>query len=223
MIKWFIEHPFKFEHPFTAMVIGPSMSGKTQFIKKVLYYKDFIISVKPSVIIYCYKEWQPSYDLMNNNDSSIIFNKGIYDMSKLKATNNNLVILDDLMNEVVENEDMSLLFTVGAHHSNISVFFLTQNIFFPGKFAKTMKVNSRYKIIFRNPQDRLQMQIFARQIYASDWKFLIDAFEDATKKKFNPLILNFTQECEERNRVQSGIFLDEKRIIYTSKKMGINS
>jgi hypothetical protein len=43
-------------------------------------------------------------------------------MSKLKATNNNLVILDDLMNEVVENEDMSLMFTVGAHHSTQVIF-----------------------------------------------------------------------------------------------------
>jgi septin family protein len=42
MNKWFIEHPIKFEHPFTAMVIGPSMSGKTQFIKKVLYYHEVL-------------------------------------------------------------------------------------------------------------------------------------------------------------------------------------
>jgi len=48
----------------------------------------------------------------------------------------NLIIFDDLMSECINSNTIMNLFTVGSHHKNTSVFFITQNIFSKGKFAR---------------------------------------------------------------------------------------
>lgn len=57
------------------------------------------------------------------------FNQGLPDIDKLNPNKINLVILDDLMKECEEDPSIQKLFTIDSHHRNISVFFITQNIF----------------------------------------------------------------------------------------------
>ena len=72
------------------------------------------------------------------------------------------------MNQCNESEQVMNLFTVGSHHKNTSVFFLTQNIFSKGKFTRDISLNSNYLIIFKNPRDQLQFQILARQMFPNN-------------------------------------------------------
>jgi hypothetical protein len=219
MSLWFITHPFQFKHPFNCQIVGPTMCGKTFLLKEILKYKSSIISKPPTNIIYCYKLWQPCYDEMKLNDKSIVFHEGLYDMSLLQAINTNLIILDDLMVECNKSQDILNLFTVGTHHSNTSVFFLTQNIFSKGPVTRDISLNTKDLILFLNPRDQLQMQILARQAYGKNSKWLVDSFLDATKKPYGYLHLNFSPETENRNRVQTGILpKDFDRIIYTSRE-----
>lgn len=217
-MKWIIDDKI-FNHPFNCIIAAPTMGGKTYMIKEILKNKETLLSQNPTNVIYCYKSWQPSYDQMKLNDRSIIFNEGIYDMSRLKSTNTNLIILDDLMFECINNPDILNLFTVGTHHTNTSVFFLTQNIFSKGKFTRDLSLNSNYIICFKNPRDQLQIQVLARQMFGTKSKFLIESFEDATKKPYGYIFLDLKQETESKNRVQTGILPNQKRIIYTQKKV----
>lgn len=205
-------------HPFNCIIAAPTMGGKTYMIREILKFKNDLISPEPTNIIYCYKSWQKSYDLMKSYDKSIIFHEGIYDMTKLKSINKNLIILDDLMIECINNPDILNLFTVGTHHTNTSVFFLTQNIFSKGKYTRDLSLNSNYIICFKNPRDRLQIQVLARQIYGNNSKFLLESFEDSTKNPYGYIFLDLKQETESRNRVQTGILPHQKRIIYTQRK-----
>ena len=63
-----------------------------------------------------------------------------------------LLILDDLMSECSKDQRVSDLFTRGSHHKGISVLYLTQNLFPPGKLSRTISLNSHYFIIFKNPR-----------------------------------------------------------------------
>jgi len=49
-------------HPFTALVAGPTGSGKSTFVFKLIENVDFAISPPPSRIVYCYCEYQPAFD-----------------------------------------------------------------------------------------------------------------------------------------------------------------
>ena len=104
-----------------------------------------------------------------------------------------------------------------SHHKNTSVFFISQNIFSKGKFARDISLNTNYLIIFLNSRDQLQFQVLARQIFPTNTKFLIESFEDATKKPHGYLFLDLKQTTEFKNRIQSGILPNQLRVIYTQK------
>lgn len=216
MNRWLVDK-FIFRHPFNCIIAAPTMGGKTHMIKEILKFKKIMIYPTPTNIIYCYKTWQPNYDQIKLLDESIIFYEGIYDTTKFKASSTNLIILDDLMSECINNPDILNLFTVGTHHTNTSVFFLTQNIFSKGKYARDLSLNSNYIITFKNPRDQLQFQVLARQMYGNKSKFLLESFNDSTKNAYGYLFLDLKQETEARNRVQTGILPNQKRIFYTQK------
>ena len=72
-----------------------------------------------------------------------------------------LLILDELILE--SSSDVILdLFTDGSHHKNISVIFVTQNVFHKGKVERDISLNTKYLVLFKNPRDRAQIQHLAR-------------------------------------------------------------
>ncbi len=213
MDQWIIDTEV-FVHPFNCIISGPTMGGKTFLLKEILKYKDILIKPSPTNLIYCYKAWQPSYDEIKSNILNIQFVEGLVDTELLTPSVVNLIIFDDLMNECINSNTIMNLFTVGSHHKNTSVFFLSQNIFSKGKFARDITLNSSYMIIFRNPRDQQQVQILARQIYPNNSRFLIDSFEDATKLPYGYLLLDLKQSTETKNRIQTGILPTQQRIIF---------
>ena len=217
MDQWIIDTEV-FVHPFNCIISGPTMGGKTFLLKEILKYKDILIKPSPTNLIYCYKAWQPSYDEIKSNILNIQFVEGLVDTEILTPSVVNLIIFDDLMNECINSNTIMNLCTVGSYHKNTSVFFLSQNIFSKGKFARDITLNSSYMIIFRNPRDQQQVQILARQIYPNNSRFLIDSFEDATKLPYGYLLLDLKQSTETINRIQTGILPTQQRIIFTMRK-----
>jgi len=47
------------------------------------------------------------------------------------------------------------LFTKESHHQNISLMYLCQDIFPPGKYAKSISRNAHYIVAFKDPRDQL--------------------------------------------------------------------
>jgi len=216
MEKWFINQEV-FIHPFTCTIAGPTQSGKTSLLKNILIFNSILFDKPPNTITYCYSTWQTIYNELGEIIPNIRFVKGIPDIDELDQEKNNLVILDDLMKECEEDCSIQKLFTIDSHHRNISVFFVTQNIFSKGKFTRTLNLNSNYLILFNNPRDRLQTLMLARQMFPKKVSFFMEAFEDATSKPHGYIFIDLKQSTENRNRIQTGISPDETRIIYTLK------
>ena len=63
-------------------------------------------------------------------------------------------MLDDLMAEGGEDKELLDLFTKHSHHQNITVIYLCQDMFPPGKYAKSISRNAHYIIAFKNPRDQ---------------------------------------------------------------------
>jgi hypothetical protein len=216
MTNWLINE-YIFIHPFTCLIVGPTQSGKTFILKEILKYSNQLFNSIPERIIFCYAAWQTTYELYRKEVPNIEFKEGIFDIELLNVNKQNLIIFDDLMADCNKSEKIMNLFTVGSHHQNTSVFFLTQNIFSKGKYTRDISLNSNYLIIFKNPRDQLQFQILARQMFPNKTKFLLESLEDATSRPHGYLLFDLKQSTEERNRIQTNILPYEKRIIYTAK------
>ena len=124
-----------------------------------------------------------------------------------------IVVLDDLIHESKNSQDVTSMFTRAAHHKPCFVIFIMQNLFPPGREARTRSLNTHYFVIFKNPRDKSQIEFLARQIVPRNPKALIEVFEVATEKPHSYLFLDLTQECPDQFRFRSNLF-DRPMLIY---------
>ena len=117
-----------------------------------------------------------------------------------------VIVIDDLFNEANSQKGFNDLFTKIARHSEITVIFITQNMFHQGGGHRTRNLNVHYLVLFKNPRDRTVIGHIARQAYPHNYKCLTQAFQDATNKPNGYLFIDFTQNCPENMRVRTNIF-----------------
>lgn len=189
------------------------MSGKTVWVERFLAHLPQMCAVKFDRILFYYAEWQDSYrtDLrVGGSQLQLEFHEGLPQPSDYSKDNEKkkLVILDDLMRESSSNIVLDL-FTKGCHHKNMSVIFITQNIFHKGQHQRDLSLNSNYLVLFKNPRDRTQIQHLARQIYPEDPKFLQEAYLEACSLPHSYLLLDLRQDTPDEFRFRTCIFPDD--------------
>ena len=101
---------FKFQHPFTMIVAGPTMSGKSTWMKQLLLSDR--ITPPPKRIIWLYKRWQPLYDELKDRIPHLEFIQGLPDNMNsdtfLNPKERTFIIIDDLMKDASENKDVTV-------------------------------------------------------------------------------------------------------------------
>ena len=102
----------------------------------------------------------------------------------VRGHDHSLVVLDDLMSQCSNDQRVADLFTRGSHHRGISVLYLTQNLFPPGKLSRTISLNSHYFVIFRNPRDSLGISTLAKQMFPGRTDYLMESFRDAMSRPY---------------------------------------
>jgi hypothetical protein len=202
----------RLKHPFTCVVARPSSSGKTQFVFRLIRHAERLVDPPPEKIVYCYGEFQPSF----LEFSQVEFHEGLPDVGSFDGRSRVLLIIDDLMNEADQN--VCNLFTKLSHHRNVSVVFVTQNLFHRNRHVRTMNLNTHYVVLFKNPRDAGQVAIMARQMYPRKSNFVVEAFRDATREPYGYLLIDLKPETDDRYRFRTNIFPDDERqYAYVSK------
>lgn len=196
---------FRLFNDRSMIVAGPSQSGKTTFLLKLMSLKNELFMKPIHRVLWAYGQYQPLFH-SSLKSKGIILQAGIPQVSDLRP--HDLVILDDLLGPSESNSEMTTMFTQTAHHLPCFIIFVTQNIFPRGKEARTRSLNTHYFVLFKNPRDRSQIQILARQMYPRRSNIITDIYEDATKEPHGYLFIDLTQECPEGYRIRSGIFND---------------
>ena len=199
------------KHPFTCLISGPTGCGKTQFTFRLIENANVIIEPPPEKIVWCYGVYQESFSKL----PKVEFHDGIPDISIFDGKLKTLLVLDDLMHET--DDRVTKIFTKISHHMDVSVLYLTQNLFFGGKQNRTIGLNAHYLVLFRNPRDATQVAHLARQMYPGKSKFLIEAFKDATIKPYSYMLLDLKSDTDDKFRVRSNIFPNEENFVYVPK------
>lgn len=127
---------------------------------------------------------------------------------------NSLLIIDDLGNEACNDKRVSDLFTKKSHHNGLGVILILQNLFNPGKYTRTITQNAQYLVFFKNPRDLTTIHFLSRQMAPNSSRYIIDAYNHATRNAYGYLFLDFTQETPDQLRVRTDIF-NIISIVYT--------
>ena len=213
-----IDMDLTFKFPFTSVVSGPTRSGKTEWTKKLIRYSQELITPPPDKIIWCYGEWQDSYnDLAQIPNLEMV--EGIPDTATLKRdkTVRKLVVCDDLMQDLStsKNNELVSLFCRGSHHWNIAIVHIVQNLFYSN--LRTARINSHYIVLLKNPSDRLQVINLGKQLYPGQQKFFVDAFNDACAQPFGYLMIDNEPTTNDQVRLRTNIFPGEQCYAYVPK------
>ena len=180
--------PIKFMANHNCIIYGCTGVGKTHFMLRIL--KEKLIEPFPKVITYMFGIRQNFMDSWNKeNNNKIEFVEGL-DFSKVK--DDSVLVIDDLL--LSNNKEVAGAFIMASHHRNISVFYLTQNLFPNDPMFRLMSLNSHYFVLFQNPRNQRQVFTLAQQAFTD-----LSAFKAAYKRaslmprgfillNFNPLL-----------------------------------
>ena len=194
---------FMFQHMFSMLVVGPSQCGKTYFVQQLLTRHCIEYPYeKPIMVYWFYNQWQPRYDdIKRTLKKRIRFAQGLPENPEF----NNILVFDDLMSQASDSPVLSQLFTQGRHR-NASVILLLQNMFPKGKYNTDISRNALYKVLFRSPRDRKQIDIMAEQTFAKDRKNFVSAYVKETEKPFGYIILDNHPRTASENQVVADVF-----------------
>ena len=155
--------PIKFQACRNTIIHGASGAGKTEFMLEVIRKK--LVHPWPTGNIYMMFNVEQSFMKTWNDVESqpIKFIKGL-DFSQMDCTQPSLLCIDDLL-LTGNNKEVAEIFVLGSHHKQISVFYLTQNLFPKCPLFRLMSSNAHYYVSFHSQRNTRQVQTLARQIY----------------------------------------------------------
>ena len=213
---------YVFQNNRSCCIAGPSFSGKSTFCIKLIYTRQqlFPPGKVPDKILYCYGVENEIFKKLKEDIKDIKFYKGLPSLEKIKeyaGEKSLMLIIDDLMQEIVDSKDIELLLIREAHHSRISTFIITQNIYAKGRNSRSISINYAYVVLMNSPRDKTYIATLSRQYMPDRPKLLMEAYLDAVKVPFNYLFADFTVQQDENLRLQTNIFPGETRLFYVPK------
>lgn len=127
-----------------------------------------------------------------------------------------LWVIDDSMFET-DKIALARLLVTSSHHSNMSVVFLTQNLFQNNKYSRTISLNFTHLCIMKNPRDKLQFSYLARQLCPDRARELVKIYKEVTEKPYSYLFIDLTQTTPDLFRFRTDIFNPNYATVYCPK------
>lgn len=213
----------------THLVVGPSGSGKSFRVADILRLKNKIFREGESIknIVFFYAAWQDIYGKLKQEGVVTKFvnkcpsnSEFLQYVQEYKKEGGSIVVIDDFMSEI--SRDLVEIVTVSSRHMNTSTFILFQSLFPANPLARQISLNCKYIHVHKNPRENAQIQYLARQLRPDDYKWIVEAYHQATEKAFSCFCIDLIQSQEERLRFRSNYLPHEfPMCVWVSKKMKI--
>lgn len=119
------------------------------------------------------------------------------------------IILDDLMQEMGDNDFLTSAFTRLSTHFNLSVIYITQNLFFKGQKASnstTVYRNCKHLVLFESRNDKTVLSFIAQKIGHGR---AMRTFLEAALENFRYIVINFDLKRDKRIQFTADIFRED--------------
>ena len=173
-----------------------------------------IINKEINTIIYVYTDHQNVFYELQEQVPDIKFTTDVLDVESL-INDATLIIVDDKMDSISKGKDKDLMinfFIKGCHHRNCSIVLLIQNNFEPG--LRTISINSLYRVFFDQPADISSIINIAKQMFPGQSKYLLNAYEKATSRRFGYLFFALHPASNKLFKVRSSLYPSSDCEIY---------
>ena len=200
--KW----PYIPNHPYRILIIGGSVSGKTNALlnlienqpdidKIYLYAKDphhtkyqYLINLREKVGLKYFND--PKAFIEYSNDmQDVSQNIDEYNMNKERKT---LIVFDDMIADMINNKKLNSIVAelfIRGRKLNISLVFITQSYF---KVPKDVRLNSTHFFIMKIPNKRELQQIALNHSSDIDFKDFITIYKKCIAKQYSFLVNDVT-------------------------------
>lgn len=195
-----------FAVPARIIIAGFSNSGKSVLCQNIIemYEANF------HCILYCGVSEHPleSHHTISTKlkVSKEILNPFDYTERGVEGGSKGLLfVLDDCFLEASDNKFVTQAFTAGRH-SNISVIFITQNVFHSGKFSRSISLNCSHYILMKN-RDIGQIETLGRQLFGRRRGVeFSDIYKKAlTHNRYGYLLVDFAPSTPELLQLRTNI------------------
>lgn len=220
-----LEVPINFEKfllPQRQICCGPSMAGKTTYLKNVIKFRSEIFDKSFSRIIYSCPESlaeKSVSDELKGLFPEIEIVHGILSVDSLGLRtdkSHKLILIDDQFDLVCNSKTIVDIFCLYSHHYNISIIVTGHNIFLKSKYSTTLSRNATSKVIFFDKADQLCLSTLGRRIFPNHTKLLSEAFtflHEHFAENYSKYLIIDTSPLSflpQKMMVRSNIFPDEK-------------
>lgn len=198
---------------FAMCIAGPSNSGKSSFCVNLLNNADRMFDKKFEKIYWILGDPKAK---PQNLFSKVEYLNEVPEHFENSSNKPILYVLDDSMFET-QNKNVANLFTRGCHHQNISVIFITQNIFHQSKYSRDISLNFSHICIMKNPRDAAQFGHLAKQLYPQASNELVRVYKANTEDAYSYLFIDLNQTTHSLLRFRTDIFNPDYLTIFCSK------
>ena len=229
----------RFKTPCNIILTGPTQSGKSTFIRKLIFWRRLLFAPVPEKVFYVYAARDPLIDKMIEKGQ---IHKAIKNLPKDYNTLEKMVtkykkegvllIVDDGLSQL--EKYLPTVFEELTHRANTTILFVSQVMFLNSSLWRRLSLNTHYMIAFRNKRNSLQIRALASQFSQCNPRFVSNSFIDATKPKptikldendensafgYGYIILNFNPMSPEILSLVTNILPTDKDPVAVYKEM----
>ena len=200
--------PYIFRKFVRGLVVGPSCSGKTELVKKIIRHHINLFEPTVKGVIWFHEVSHAKPDLSDIKDIEKTFIGDAKDLIKIVTSGfikDKILVIDDSM----FCNEKTILDPKYSHHFSFHVFALTQNLFPNSSLARTISLNSNFLLLLKNCRDSKQISVLASQLAPGNGQYILDAYKRSTECAFSYLSIDLYPQTPDVLRVRGNIFSDE--------------
>ncbi|MBM3938633.1 MAG: hypothetical protein FJ333_08295 [Sphingomonadales bacterium] len=179
----------KFKTPMCMCISGQSMSGKSEFMLKLLTFRKEMFDTEFDEIFYCEPEHlglrhNPVFERIKQICPFAKLIQGLPDVAKLHLNLDRrpkLLLIDDLQESFLQSAEMLKLLSIDLHHFHISTVYTLHNFYAQAKYSRSLSLQTNYRVLFFNRLDLTEIRNISLKLCGQP-RFLLECFEFLEQK-----------------------------------------